>query len=84
MNYQTITVQALTPTLGAEIHGVDLAKPLTPIQFKEIHDAFLKHQVIFFRDQELTLDQHDSITVMDVISVDNSCKIASVDAFRQF
>ena len=58
MNYQTITVQALTPTLGAEIHGVDLAKPLTPIQFKEIHDAFLKHQVIFFRDQELTLDQH--------------------------
>ena len=36
MNYQTITVQALTPTLGAEIHGVDLAKPLTPIQFKEI------------------------------------------------
>ena len=58
MKYQSFTVQALTPTLGAEIHGVDLAKPLTPIQFKEIRDAFLKHQVIFFCDQELTFDQH--------------------------
>ncbi len=39
--------------LGAEIRGVDLAKPLEPAIFAEIHRAFLDHAVVFFRDQEL-------------------------------
>ena len=58
MTYETIDVMPLTPTLGAEIGGVDLSQPLGNHQFKEVHDALLQHQVIFFRDQELTLEQH--------------------------
>ncbi|MGI9356510.1 MAG: TauD/TfdA dioxygenase family protein, partial [Rhizobiaceae bacterium] len=58
MSYETIEVNQLTPTLGAEINGVDLSKPLSNRQSKEIHDALLDNQVIFFRDQELTIDQH--------------------------
>ncbi len=58
MQYQTITVEPLSPVIGAEISGVDLAQPLGNQTFSEIHDALMTHQVIFFRDQDLTLDQH--------------------------
>ena len=58
MGYQTIEVRKLTPVIGAEIFGVDLARPLGNQQFQEIHDALMENLVIFFRDQELTHDQH--------------------------
>ncbi len=54
MTYQTIEVRPLTPTIGAEIFGVDLARDLGNQQFQEIHDALMQHLVIFFRDQKLT------------------------------
>ena len=58
MPYETISVEPLNPVIGAEISGVDLAEPLNNQTFSEIHDALMAHQVIFFRDQELTHDQH--------------------------
>ena len=58
MTYQTIEVRKLTPTIGAEIFGVDLAQPLGNQQFQEVHDALMDNLVIFFRDQKLTIDQH--------------------------
>ncbi|OYW42993.1 MAG: taurine dioxygenase, partial [Rhodobacterales bacterium 12-64-8] len=56
--YKTIKVNPLSSHLGAEIEGVDLSQPLSNAQFDDIHTAFLKHHVIFFRDQKLTPDQH--------------------------
>lgn len=56
--YETITVDKLTPIIGAEITGVDLSKPLSNQQFDEIHRAFAENLVIFFRDQHLTPEQH--------------------------
>jgi taurine dioxygenase len=58
MAYETIEVRKLTPVIGAEIHGVDLSRPLTNKQHDEIHTALMDHLVIFFRDQKLTIDQH--------------------------
>ena len=58
MRDQTITVEKLTPYIGGEIHGVDLSRPLDEPTFKKIHDALTEHQVIFFRDQHLTVEQH--------------------------
>ena len=58
MTYQTIQVRKLTPAIGAEIFGVDLAKPLGNQQFQEVHDALMENLVIFFRDQDMTHDQH--------------------------
>ena len=58
MTYETIEVHKLTPVIGAEISGVDLAGPLSNRQFDEIHRALMDHLVIFFRDQHLTIDQH--------------------------
>ena len=58
MPYQTIEVTKLTPHIGAEIGGVDLSRPLGNQQFQEVHDALMENLVIFFRDQQLTHDQH--------------------------
>jgi len=55
VEYETIQVQPVTPRVGAEISGVDLARP-TNQQMEEIHAAFLAHQVLFFRDQKLDFD----------------------------
>ena len=56
--YETITVDKLTPVIGAEISGVDLSRPLSNATFDEIHRALAENQVIFFRDQHLTPQQH--------------------------
>ena len=58
MAYQAIRVEKLTPIIGAEVHGVDLSQPLDERTSKEIHEALTDNQVIFFRDQHLTTDQH--------------------------
>lgn len=56
--FETIRVTPLTPTIGAEIDGIDLSLPLPTRQFDEIHAALMQHLVIFFRDQQLTIEQH--------------------------
>ncbi len=53
-----ITVRPLQPTIGAEIEGVDLSRPLSPTQRDAIKAAILKHKVVFFRDQPLNNEQH--------------------------
>jgi taurine dioxygenase len=58
MAYQSIEVRKLTPTIGAEIFGVNLGEQLGNQQFQEVHDALMENLVIFFRDQKLTPEQH--------------------------
>ena len=55
--YQLIKVRPLSSAVGAEISGVDLAD-CDDATFNEIHRAFLDHHVLFFRDQELSLESH--------------------------
>ena len=43
--------------LGAEIRGIDLSQPLDDAAHAHIEDAFNRHSVIWFRDQDLTEDQ---------------------------
>lgn len=57
MDYTRIRVEPLSPALGAEVYGVDLAGPLDESSVAEIRRAFLSHLVIFFRDQTMTPQQ---------------------------
>jgi taurine dioxygenase len=57
MTYRRIQLRPLAGALGAEVAGVDLAE-LDDACFAEIHSAWLAHQVLFFRDQDLSPDQH--------------------------
>lgn len=55
--YRRIQVAPLTPVIGAEISGVDLADP-SPEELAEIRQALLAHCVVFFRDQAMSPEQH--------------------------
>jgi taurine dioxygenase len=53
-----IGIRPASSAIGAEISGVDLAEPLDNATWSAIHDAFHQYQVLFFRDQEMTPQQH--------------------------
>jgi taurine dioxygenase len=50
-------VEKLTPIIGAEISGVDLASPLSNRTMDEIHRALAENLVIL-RDQHISPQQH--------------------------
>jgi taurine dioxygenase len=52
--YLHIEVRPIAGALGADVRGVDIARPLEAQIVAEIHQAFLDHLVLFFRDQKLT------------------------------
>ena len=52
-HYRHIEVQRIAGALGAEVRGVDVARPLEGEVVAEIRQAFLDHLVIFFPGQKL-------------------------------
>ncbi len=52
-----IEVRPVTPTIGAEIEGVDLRTALGEDEVEVIRQALLDHLVIFFRGQDINPDQ---------------------------
>jgi alpha-ketoglutarate-dependent taurine dioxygenase len=53
-----IDVRPIAGHIGAEIHGVDLTRPLDAETVAEIRASLLRWRVVFFRDQHITQDQH--------------------------
>ncbi|MFO1029004.1 MAG: TauD/TfdA family dioxygenase [Acetobacteraceae bacterium] len=54
----TIDIRPIAGALGAEIHGIDLARNLNADTVAVMRRALLDHLVIFFRDQDITPAQH--------------------------
>ena len=54
----TLDIRPMTPAIGAEIHGIDLGGSDIAARIPDIRASLLKHGVIFFRDQDLTQEQH--------------------------
>ena len=52
------TINRLSPSIGAELLDIDLRKPLTTSLKDQIYQALLVYKVIFFRDQDLTIEEH--------------------------
>lgn len=52
-----LDVRPQTALIGAEIHGVDLSRPLEPDTVTQIREALLRWKVVFFRDQDITPEQ---------------------------
>ena len=44
----TITIETLTPAIGAKITGVDLARGLDVDAFALVHEAALNHLMLYF------------------------------------
>ena len=51
-------INNLTPTIGAEISGIDLSKDLNSQNLDNIYKNLIEHKVIFFRNQNLKPEDH--------------------------
>ncbi len=51
-------IRPIAGSLGAELHGLDLRKPLDPETAAAIDKALCDHLVIFFPEQKLDADEH--------------------------
>lgn len=47
------TVDRLTPAIGAELHQLDLARPLDSEAVNQLHGALIEHHVLVVRDTDL-------------------------------
>lgn len=56
MNMTTLRLEPLHP-FAAEASGIDLSRPLSPEQVREVEAAMDRHAVLVFRDQPLIEDQ---------------------------
>ena len=53
-----LRISPMTPTIGAEISGIDLGRPLDAATAGHLRQALLDWKVLFFRDQDIDTDQH--------------------------
>jgi len=60
--YTRFVAEPYTPAIGAVIHDLDLRQPLDAVTQDELRRALAVHEVIFFRDQQLTPQQHTDFT----------------------
>ena len=55
MTQTELRIKPVTPVLGAEIEGIDLERQ-SPDDLRAISEALTRHQVIFFRDQDISVE----------------------------
>lgn len=53
-----IAIAPMTPTIGAEVTGIDLRTPLEDHEVEQLRSALVRHKVLFFHDQDLSPEQH--------------------------
>ena len=56
-----VRITPLTPVIGGEIEGINLATPISDAEASFIRQALLDHHVVFFRNQDLNHDQHNAV-----------------------
>lgn len=57
MNPKQLDIRNLDGAFGAEIHGLDLARPLKTSVLNQLRAAFDEHSLLVFRDQDISIDQ---------------------------
>ncbi len=58
-----LSIRPLHPTIGAEVTGVDLRKPLTKEEVAAIEAGMDKHAVLVFPNQDITDEQQTAFTL---------------------
>ncbi len=57
MSGSGVRIRYTTPAIGAVVEGVDLGEPLSDETFQLVHDALVNRGVIFFRDQDISVER---------------------------
>jgi taurine dioxygenase len=58
LKVSTFSLAPLTPSIGAEVGDIDLCKPIDAETAEGLRAALRDWKVLFFRDQDITTDQH--------------------------
>jgi len=58
LTFDHFDVERVGTTIGAEVTGIDLCRPLADEVVAELQRCLFEFKVLFFRDQPLTADQH--------------------------
>ena len=58
-----ISARANANGFGAEVAGLDLSRPLDDLSLRTLRDLWLAHQVVWIRDQDLTVEQFERFTL---------------------
>ena len=53
----SLQTKRIGASLGAEVSGIDLAQPMDDGMFAAVEQALADHQVLIFRDQDITTEQ---------------------------
>ena len=53
-----IEIKPISPVLGAEVSGLDIAKPIDKSIVSSLRQALAEHCILVFRNQSLTPEQH--------------------------
>ncbi|MEQ8690790.1 MAG: TauD/TfdA family dioxygenase [Pseudomonadales bacterium] len=61
VEYGSFVARPVTPVIGAELEGLDLGQDLNSQQAADIRAALLEFQVLFFRGQNMTMEQHKNL-----------------------
>ena len=59
-----LNIKPLSGCIGAEIHGIDLTKPITHELYIQLRKCLVEYEVIFFRDQAITPAQQYALASM--------------------
>ena len=59
-----LNIKHLSGCIGAEIHGIDLTKPITHALYIQLRECLVEYEVIFFRDQAITPAQQYALASM--------------------
>ena len=54
----TLQIKPTGTALGAQVIGADLTQPLDDATFAQIHAAFYQYELLYFRGQELSDEDH--------------------------
>jgi len=57
-----LDIRPTSAALGAEIAGIDLSQPMDDATFKAVEAALHQHEVIYFRGQSITPEQHIALS----------------------
>lgn len=58
-----LEIKPIAGALGAEVHGLDLSQELNPQQTLRLRELLVEHEVIFFRDQDISPARHKALAL---------------------
>jgi len=56
-----VEVKLIADALGAEVQGINLVTGLNTEDYARIRSLLLEHEVLFFRDQDISCEQHKAL-----------------------